>query len=88
MMHCSECGREVKTIFDHIAAKCSEWPEVEPATEFVEYRGYKVERSDAPVPHMAWSYVHEDFDGDEDNRYGYEATFWDCLVAIDEGIDD
>lgn len=36
---------------------------------------------------MVWGYVHKDYDGPEDSRHGYCATFTECLDEIDEEID-
>ena len=40
--------------------------------------------ADAPVRNVNWSYVHADYDGDEDGRCGFGASIEDCLVQIKE----
>jgi hypothetical protein len=35
-----------------------------------------------------WAYMHKDFDGPEDNRYGYTASEQEAKDEIDERYDD
>lgn len=40
------------------------------------------------IPAMQWCWEHKDFDGPEDNRYGYCPTVEDCMAEIDAVHDD
>lgn len=80
--NCPTCGRVVPTIFEHVDTDCSRWPdrgEQLPHT----YRGYTVDRG-----YMFYEYVHEDYDGPEDNRCGTEASLELCYRSIDEALDE
>lgn len=55
--------------------------------ERVLYRDYEVARLELTFGGMVWGYVHKDYDGPEDSRHGYCATFTDCLDEIDEELD-
>lgn len=84
---CPTCGREVASFFDHIDASCDEWPDrdVKPYGEgSIEYKGFAI--SNAWIG--GFQYVHNDYDGPEDNRHGHEATLEDCYRAIDEWHDE
>jgi hypothetical protein len=40
-----------------------------------------------PIPcwrEFAWTYVHKDYDGPEDNRFGYAESPEACVAEIDE----
>ena len=50
------------------------------------YRGWLVYYEPPPIPDRScdWHYVHPDYDGPGDNRYGHAATLEACRAAIDE----
>lgn len=37
-----------------------------------------------PHDQFAYTYTHKDYDGDEDNRYGFGATIEACKQEIDD----
>lgn len=83
---CNMCGRPVASFFDHVDVDCLNWPapDVKPYGEgSIEYRDYAI--SNAWIG--GFQYVHNDYDGPEDNRAGHEATLEDCYRAIDESYD-
>lgn len=84
---CNMCGRPVASFFDHVDVDCLNWPDpdVKPFGEgSIEYRDYAI--SNAWIG--GFQYVHNDYDGPEDNRHGHEKTLEDCYRAIDESYDD
>ena len=56
----------------------------------IHYKGYKIEKVLKPIPSrkMDWDYVHEDYDGPEDNRCGCAASIEECKSDIDEIISE
>lgn len=55
----------------------------------VTYRGYQISRAlDSLMPQTDWHYGHVDFDGPEDNRYGYASGVDECKAAIDDRLDN
>lgn len=87
MANCPTCGRTVPTVFEHVDADCHNWPgrDVKPYGQgSIEYRDYAI--SNAWIG--GFQYVHNDYDGPEDNRAGHERTLEDCYRAIDESYDE
>lgn len=66
-------------------------PDVAPSppwgSEMVKYRDYEIYR-ESGFAGYDWSYIHKDFDGEEDNRSGRAKSFLDCILEIDELWDD
>jgi hypothetical protein len=83
MERCNMCGRPVASFFDHVDVDCLNWPEPD-ATLPVVYRGFSVDTTMFQCMGSAYAWVHEDYDGPEDNRHGSEATVEDCYRSIDE----
>lgn len=54
--------------------------------ERVDYRGYEVYRVNGFAGYN-WEYIHKDYDGPEDNRFGHCRNFAECLDEIDEELD-
>ncbi len=55
------------------------------------YRGYRISYDPKPIPASCgvdWSFVHEDYDGPEDNRCGCAASAEACREEIDLLEDD
>jgi len=56
------------------------------------YGKWRIEPTD-PLPPIsnwqkfAWSYVHDDYDGPEDNRCGYADSPMACIAEIEERED-
>ena len=51
-------------------------------------RDYKLEQINHPIRlGRAWSYAHQDYQGNEDNRYGFCDSIKECVEAINE-LDD
>jgi hypothetical protein len=48
------------------------------------YRGYFIYPAEYAVPDSRFQYVHKDYDGPEDNRFGYGATVEECKAEIDD----
>jgi hypothetical protein len=48
------------------------------------YRNYRIQAGPHYDMHSRWEFVHEDFDGIDDPRYGTGATPDDCRQQIDE----
>jgi len=87
MTNCPTCGREVPSIFEHVDVDCHNWPDrdVKPYGEgSIEYRDYAISNHWA----AGFQYVHNDYDGPEDNRAGTEPTLEGCYRAIDEALDE
>lgn len=84
---CPTCGRSVASFFDHVDASCDQWPDRD-ATLPVTHRGFIVDTTMFQCMGAMYSWVHEDYDGPEDNRHGTEATVEDCYRAIDEWADE
>lgn len=84
---CNMCGRPVASFFDHVDVDCLNWPAVDAPLPVV-YRGYSVDTTMFQCMGAMYGYVHEDYDGPEDNRHGSEATLEDCYRAIDEACED
>lgn len=82
---CPQCGRDVSDFFDHLDVNCTDWPE---EAEGATYRDYVIERPMFTMGPIQWQWIHKDYDGPEDSRHGTEATFDDCLRAIDERLDE
>ena len=51
------------------------------------YRDYTIEAAIFPAG-FGWRYVHNNYDGPEDNRIGRGMSLGDCLCAIDDAIAD
>ena len=49
-----------------------------------EYRGYIITPTPVYAREWRFAYQHQDFDGPEDNRYGFGRTVEECKKAIDE----
>lgn len=88
---CNMCGRPVASFFDHVDVDCLNWPSPDDEGKFGQakrYRDFDVSLNlDAPMA-CAFQWVHKDYDGDEDNRHGSEASYEDCYRAIDEWHED
>ena len=56
------------------------------ASKPIKYRGYEISAN--ATAFCRFVYAHEDYDGPEDSRCGFEATAQDCKDAIDERIDE
>ena len=57
--------------------------------ERVEYRGYTIYWDPKPVPgNIHWSFVHKDYDGEDDPRHGYAGSIEDAKEQIDEQCED
>ena len=58
--------------------------------EIVRYRGWQIQFDPPPIPirNMDWHYVHENYDGPGDPRYGHAESYQACLDAIDEIEDE
>lgn len=54
----------------------------------IRYRGYRVFLGDSGPWSTNWHFVHEDYDGPEDNRCGVCRTVIECRAEIDEQIAD
>jgi len=56
----------------------------------ITYRGFKIEHSLKPIPSRVfdWSFVHEDYDGPEDDRCGDAESLAGCFREIDQYLDD
>lgn len=56
--------------------------------EPIRYRGYRIYRNDFTAHpdwrDVAWVYVHEDYDGPEDNRCGHGPSVEACITEIQE----
>ena len=51
----------------------------------MKYRNWTISRISPPIPTIIkWQYVHEDYDGPEDNRCSVACTLWECIVEINE----
>lgn len=44
------------------------------------YKDYRIYLDDNP---FGWAFVHKDYDGDEDERFGYGKSVDDCKEQID-----
>jgi hypothetical protein len=55
-----------------------------------EYRGYLIAFDPLPIPVRTcdWSFVHRDFDGEGDSRYGRAETLAEAKEAIDYLIEE
>lgn len=54
------------------------------------YRGFRIHYDPPPIPvrDCDWQWVHVDYDGPEDNRYGHAPSFEAAKADIDEWWDD
>jgi hypothetical protein len=52
------------------------------------YKDYRIYESDCGPRIARFSFVHKDYDGDDDKRCGYGFTVSDCKNEIDEITDD
>ncbi len=52
----------------------------------VAYRGFRIDYYPPPIPIRTcdWQYVHEDYDGTEDNRYGHAPSLEAAKAEIDD----
>lgn len=51
----------------------------------MKYRGYTITHNPKPIPLRAfdYDYVHDEYDGPDDDRCGSEPSVKECKVAID-----
>lgn len=51
----------------------------------MKYRGYIITHNPKPIPLRAhdYDYVHDEYDGPDDDRCGSEASVEECKAAID-----
>lgn len=54
------------------------------------YRDFEISYDPPPIPtrNCDWHWTHKDFDGEEDSRYGHEASEAACKSAIDDWWED
>ncbi len=53
------------------------------------YRDYKIFNSvDSNLKPGTWVFLHKDYDGEGDKRYGGGRTIEDCIIGINEQIEE
>lgn len=52
----------------------------------IRYRGYKIHN--AGNGYVKYEFVHEDYDGPGDNRLGFGKSIEDCIIQINEQIEE
>ena len=54
------------------------------------YRDFEISRNpySRPPCSVDWQFVHKDYDGPEDRRFGHGPTLDDCKEQIDEMLED
>lgn len=55
-----------------------------------QYRGYTISFDPKPIPSrdFDFDFSHEDYDGPGDHRCGSAGSVEDCMILIDEQLDD
>ncbi len=80
---CCICQRIAYQDDAHAGYDCANWPEQAIGQNEMKYRSFNVSRV-----YICWEWVHEDYDGPEDNRAGTERNLVDCFRAIDDWHED
>lgn len=54
------------------------------------YKGYHIQYDPKPIPtrNFDYDFWHEDYDGPEDRRNGNAGSVRDCMIEIDDRIED
>lgn len=52
--------------------------------QHIEYKNYIISPNLFNAYLVAWCYAHKDYNGPEDNRFGYEASIEACQTTIDD----